>query len=186
MKKSLNKSKLYMIISISILCLSIIGSTTAYYVQVLFNDLHADTITQGLDYYINYTKGQDIASEVLNPVANYNEGASASVVLWKKDNTYDIYGHIYLDIGEIGENTSAATALKYTLVKGSSVIGEGTLNGYTKGDSVLVTKNIPLATVSEVFTLYIWLDESEEIPFEMSDEPVSLTIRCEATMKEIE
>ena len=182
MNKSINKSKLYMIICICILCVSILGSSIAYYREELFSE-NASTITYGLDYYINYAKGQDISSAELTLIDSYLHGTSSDIELWKKDNTYDIYGHIYLDINEIGTNLSQSSALKYTLVNNGNILASGSLKGYSSGDSVLVSANIPLQTTKQLYTINIWLDQNENPDVSIESEVLSLTVRCEATMK---
>ena len=58
----MNKRKILIIIGVCIFSvLIVIGTTYAYYRGTIFNDFNASTITHGLDYYINYTKGKDIA-----------------------------------------------------------------------------------------------------------------------------
>ena len=181
----MNKGKIFMIASITILCISIIGSTTAYYISTLFSDLTVDTITYGLDYYINYTKGQDITSAELTPGINYTEGVSTDIELWKKDNTYDIYGHIYLDINEIGTNTSGSSALKYAVVNNDTLVAEGVFDGYTSGESLTLKKNIPLEITKQIYTIYVWVDENETSSDNLEGESLSLTVRCEATMESL-
>ena len=56
MKKINDKSKIYMIVVV-ILIIAIVGSTYAYYRYVL-TSTNVNTITRGLDYYINYAKEQ--------------------------------------------------------------------------------------------------------------------------------
>ena len=183
----MDKNKIITIISICLLCVVVIGSTVGYYNEKLFDDLTVDTITNGLDYYINYTKGQNISGATLVPTSDYtkNEETSTSISLYKKDNTYDIYGHIYLDINAIGATLAEFSALKYTLVNNDNVIAEGTLKGNTSNDSVLLKSNISLETTEQIFTVYIWLDENEELDIEAENETLSVTVRCEATMKTI-
>lgn len=184
--KKMSKSKIFMIVNIVILCISVIGSSYAYYQRVLFNDLSVDTITRGLDYYINYNKGIDITSGVLNPSSDYTEGNSASVEFWKKDNTYTIYGHIYLDINTIGENLSQSPYLKYTVLDNSNnIIASGSLNGNSTGSAVLLKGNIPLSTTSQTYTVYIWLEENNNLDNNIESEVISASIRCEATMRTI-
>ncbi len=184
MSKNINKSKLYMIISVCILCISILGTTIAFYREELFNT-NVSTITYGLDYYINYAKGQDISGAELLATDSYENGTSSDIELWKKDNTYDIYGHIYLDINEIGANLSTSSALKYTLVNNNNVIATGKLQG-SAGDSILISHNIPLQTTKQLYTVYIWLDINENPSIEIESEVLSITVRCEATIKPIE
>lgn len=182
----MRKSKIFMIVSISILCISIIGSSYAYYQKVLFDDLQVDTITYGLDYYINYNKGTDITSGTLNPSADYTGGNSATIELWKKDNTYDIYGHIYLDISEIGSNLKNSPYLKYAVLdKDNNVISSGSVSGHDAGTSILLKGNIPLVTTKELYTVYVWLEENNNLDSNIESETISASIRCEATMKTI-
>ena len=184
MKKIKDKSKMYMILGISFLVLAVIGSTYAYYKYVIAM-INVDTITRGLDYYINYTKGTDITSAALNPGSDYTSGNSLSVTLYKKDNTYTIYGHIYLDISNISANLSNSGALKYAVLEGTTKITGGQLTGTTSGDTVPLAVNIPLKTTSTNYTVYLWFDENEEDYMIAENTSISATVRCEASMKPI-
>lgn len=182
----MKKSKIFMIVSICTLCLSIIVSTYAMYRENLFDNLTVDTITNGLDYYISYDKGTDITAGTLDPSEDYTGGNSATITFGKKDNTYDIYGHIYLDIGAISSSLSSSTALKYALTDTTgSIIASGNLAGSTAGSSVLIKANIPLDITSKTYTVYLWLDEQEELDPNLSSETLTVTVRCEASMKTI-
>ena len=185
MKKIKNKSKLYMLISIIILVISVIGSSYAYYRIVLFNDLTVNPITNGLDYYINYAKGTDITSSVLEPSTDYSGGNSVTITFYKKDNTYDIYGHIYLDVTSVGTALSSSASLKYTVLSNDIIISQGTLGGIANGDSLLLAVNIPLSTEQTEYTVYLWLDDTNSNASSAENETISATVRCEATMKEI-
>ena len=184
MKKIKDKSKMYMILGISFLVLAVLGSTYAYYKYVIAT-INVDTITRGLDYYINYTKGTDITSVALNPGSDYTSGNSLSVTLYKKDNTYTIYGHIYLDISNIDANLSSSGALKYAVLEGTNKIVDGELTGTSSGDSVPLAVNIPLKTTSTNYTVYLWFDENEENYMTAENTSISATVRCEASMKPI-
>ncbi len=184
MKKIKDKSKMYMILGISFLVLAVLGSTYAYYKYVIAT-INVDTITRGLDYYINYTKGTDITSAALNPGSDYTSGNSLSVTLYKKDNTYTIYGHIYLDISSISTNLSSSGALKYAVLEGTTKIADGELTGASSGNSVPLAVNIPLKTTSTKYTVYLWLDETEENYMSAENTSISATVRCEASMRPI-
>ena len=185
MKKIKNKSKLYMIISIIVLLIVVIGSAYAYYRIVLFNDLTVNPITKGLDYYINYAKGTDITSSVLEPSSDYRGGNSVTITFYKKNNTYDIYGHIYLDVTSVGATLSSSSSLKYTVLSNNIIISQGTLGGIENGDSLLLAVNIPLSTEQTEYTVYLWLDDANSNASSAENESISATVRCEATMKEI-
>ena len=174
-----------MIFGITVLVVAIIGSTYAYYRYVL-TSTSVNTITRGLDYYINYAKGTDITSATLNPSADYTGGNSATVTLNKKDNTYDIYGHIYLDITKISSALSGSNALKYVVVEGTSKISEGTLGGVSSNESYLLAVNIPLKATTTMYTVYLWFDETVENASSAEDATISATVRCEASMKVID
>ena len=184
MKKIKDKSKIYMILGISFLVLSILGSAYAYYKYVIAT-INVDTITRGLDYYINYTKGTNITSAALNPGSDYTSGNNLSVTLYKKNNTYTIYGHIYLDISNISANLSNSGALKYAVLEGTTKIADGQLTGTTSGDTVPLAVNIPLKTTSTKYTVYLWLDENAEDYMYAENTSISAIIRCEASMKPI-
>ncbi len=180
----MNKYKTYMYIGIIILIISILGSTYAYYKYVLAS-VNINTITRGLDYYINYAKGTDITSGTLNPSTDYTGGNSITITLNKKDNTYDIYGHIYLDITTISSTLSSSNALKYVVLEGTTKISEGTLGGVSASNSYLLAVNIPLKTTSATYTVYLWFDETNSNALSAENSSVSAKVRCEATMKKI-
>ena len=184
MKKIKDKSKMYMILGISFLVLAVLGSAYAYYKYVIAT-INVDTITRGLDYYINYTKGTNITSAALNPGSDYTSGNNLSVTLYKKNNTYTIYGHIYLDISSISANLSNSGALKYAVLEGTTKIADGQLTGTTSGDTVPLAVNIPLKTTSTKYTVYLWLDENAEDYMYAENTSISAIIRCEASMKPI-
>ena len=181
MKKIKDKSKLFMIIGITIFVIALLGSAYAYYRFVLLN-INVNTITRGLDYYIVYNKGTDITSAVLNPSDDYTGGNSIDVTLYKKDNTYDIYGHIYLDITQIGDNLKNSSALRYTVLDGDTIISEGNLKSAT--GSVCLASNIVLGTTNKNYTIYLWFDNLNSTGNESND-TIKANIRCEASMKRI-
>ena len=181
MKKIEDKSKLFMIIGITIFVIALLGSAYAYYRFVLLN-INVNTITRGLDYYIVYNKGTDITSAVLNPSDDYTGGNSIDVTLYKKDNTYDIYGHIYLDITQIGDNLKKSRALRYTVLDGDTIISEGNLKSAT--GSVCLASNILLGTTNKNYTIYLWFDGNSYNGDESND-TIKANIRCEASMKKI-
>ena len=183
MKK--DKGKTYMIIGIIILVLALIGSTYAYY-RYVFANVNVDTITRGLDYYITYAKGTDITNKVLEPSTDYTGGNSVTVTLYKKDNTYDIYGHIYLNVTSIGTTLSNSSALRYAVTDGTNVVTKGDLRGVTASSKIPLAVNIPLNTTSTEYTVYLWFDDniSEEISSE--GQTISASVSCEASMKKID
>lgn len=177
----MKKDKLFMIISISLLVICIIGSTYALYRGILSKNLGVNTTTHGLDYYINYVKGSDITSATLNPSTDYTGGSSSDIEFWKKDNTYDIYGKIELTINTIGTNLSNSPALKYSVVNNNEVLSSGSLQETTAGSKVTILENLYLETTRQIYTVYIWLDNNEELG-DISNESLSISVDCTASM----
>lgn len=184
MKKLKNSRIILIFIAIMIILITIYG-TYALWSYVSENNAKVNTLTYGLDYYINYAKGQDIFSSTLNLSSDYKGGNSATIELWKKDETYNIYGHIYLDVKSIGDKLKNEEALKWILVSNDTILSSGTLKGTNVNDIILLKENIPLLTTKQLFTVYIWLDENMGVVEDISDEILSVRVRAEATMKMI-
>ena len=172
-----------MIISLSVLVISIIVSGTyALYKAQLSKNIGVNTTTHGLAYYINYVKGTDITAATLNPSTSYEGGASSDIEFWKKDDSYDIYGKIELTVNTIGTNLSNSPALKYAVVNNGNVLKEGSLKGTTSGSKVTILKNLYLEQTKQIYTVYVWLDNSEELG-NISNESLSISVDCTASLQ---
>ena len=177
------KSKLFMIISLSVLVITIIVSGTyALYKAQLSKNIGVNTTTHGLAYYINYVKGTDITAATLNPSTSYEGGASSDIEFWKKDDSYDIYGKIELTVNTIGTNLKNSAALKYAVVNNGNVLSTGSLKGTTSGSKVTILKNLYLEQTKQIYTVYVWLDNSEELG-NISNESLSISVDCTASLQ---
>ena len=172
-----------MIISLSVLVITIIVSGTyALYKAQLSKNIGVNTTTHGLAYYINYVKGTDITAATLNPSTSYEGGASSDIEFWKKDDSYDIYGKIELTVNTIGTNLSNSPALKYAVVNNGNVLSTGSLKGTTSGSKVTILKNLYLEQTKQIYTVYVWLDNSEELG-NISNESLSISVDCTASLQ---
>ena len=172
-----------MIISLSVLVITIIVSGTyALYKAQLSKNIGVNTTTHGLAYYINYVKGTDITAATLNPSTSYEGGASSDIEFWKKDDSYDIYGKIDLTVNTIGTNLKNSAALKYAVVNNGNVLKEGSLKGTTSGSKVTILKNLYLEQTKQIYTVYVWLDNSEELG-NISNESLSISVDCTASLQ---
>ena len=172
-----------MIISLSVLVITIIVSGTyALYKAQLSKNIGVNTTTHGLAYYINYVKGTDITAATLNPSTTYEGGASSDIEFWKKDDSYDIYGKIELTVNTIGTNLSNSPAIKYAVVNNGNVLKEGSLKGTTSGSKVTILKNLYLEQTKQIYTVYVWLDNSEELG-NISNESLSISVDCTASLQ---
>ena len=172
-----------MIISLSVLVITIIVSGTyALYKAQLSKNIGVYTTTLWLAYYINYVKGTDITAATLNPSTSYEGGASSDIEFWKKDDSYDIYGKIELTVNTIGTNLKNSTAIKYAVVNNGNVLKEGSLKGTTSGSKVTILKNLYLEQTKQIYTVYVWLDKSEELG-DISNESLSISVDCTASLQ---
>ena len=178
----MKKSKLFMIISLGVLVVCIVGSTYALYSMVLSKNVGVNSTTHGLAYYINYVKGTDITSSTLSPSTTYEGGASSDIEFWKKDDSYDIYGKIDLTVNTIGTNLKNSAALKYAVVNNGKVLKQGSLKGTTSGAKVTILKNLYLEQTKQIYTVYVWLDNSEELG-NISNESLSISVDCTASLQ---
>ena len=152
------------------------------YKAQLSKNIGVNTTTHGLAYYINYVKGTDITAATLNPSTSYEGGASSDIEFWKKDDSYDIYGKIELTVNTIGTNLSNSPALKYAVVNNGNVLKEGSLKGTTSGSKVTILKNLYLEQTKQIYTVYVWLDNSEELG-NISNESLSISVDCTASLQ---
>ena len=172
-----------MIISLSVLVITIIVSGTyALYKAQLSKNIGVNTTTHGLAYYINYVKGTDITAATLNPSTSYESGASSDIEFWKKDDSYDIYGKIELTVNTIGTNLKNSPAIKYAVVNNGNVLKQGSLKGTTSGSKVTILKNLYLEQTKQIYTVYVWLDNSEELG-NISNESLSISVDCTASLQ---
>ncbi len=178
----MKKSKLFMIISLGVLVVCIVGSTYALYSMVLSKNVGVNSTTHGLAYYINYVKGADITSSTLSPSTTYEGGASSDIEFWKKDDSYDIYGKIDLTVNTIGTNLKNSAALKYAVVNNGKVLKQGSLKGTTSGSKITILKNLYLEQTKQIYTVYVWLDNSEELG-NISNESLSISVDCTASLQ---
>ena len=178
----MKKSKLFMIISLGVLVVCIVGSTYALYSMVLSKNVGVNSTTHGLAYYINYVKGTDITSSTLSPSTTYEGGASSDIEFWKKDDSYDIYGKIELTVNTIGTNLKNSAALKYAVVNNGKVLKQGSLKGTTSGSKITILKNLYLEQTKQIYTVYVWLDNSEELG-NISNESLSISVDCTASLQ---
>ncbi len=179
----MKKSKLFMIISLGVLVVCIVGSTYALYSMVLSKNVGVNSTTHGLAYYINYVKGTDITSSTLSPSTTYEGGASSDIEFWKKDDSYDIYGKIDLTVNTIGTNLKNSAALKYAVVNNGKVLKLGTLKGTAAGTTITILKNLYLEDTKQIYTVYVWLDNNEELG-NISNESLSVSVDCTASLQE--
>lgn len=183
------KNKIYVIVSIIILIVAIIGTTLAL---VYFR---GDTTSINLSFeanlgeYINYKSGDSILGDeddILNTSSDYTSGLSTEIEFWKTEvaHNMDIYGHIYLEINNGSDVLLNSEGLKWAVSSNDILISEGNFIGYSEGGSIPVLVNHKLLSSLTKFKVYIWLDENSYIDPSVENEALTVTVKCEASSGE--
>ena len=169
--------KIIIIVSITILILSIVGGTLAYWSWVSnTNEKTNVTFTLASGYSCSADGGGNINSgeKVLIPTLvnedyadNYiKRTVTVSPTIDTTGKT--VYMDLWLDIKTLGSGLSGTDYFRYAFTTSSTsnttgVIVEGTFNGKTAGDKVMLLDAQSFSTsTTDTYYLWIWLDINEE------------------------
>ena len=175
----MNKYKLYMIMGIILLVLSITGSL-AYY----FWRSSSDTLLSGNLCLpeISFTGGATINGK-LKPVASKEEGLikEVEVNLHKTCNNDTAVMNLYLSLDllptELQENTFV-----YELYNGDNErISSGNFSDKREGDTITLAENEIVTSDVSIYTLYIYIDGNRDNPITMSNKNFRFNIYGEGT-----
>ena len=163
----MNKYKLYMIIGISSLVLSI-GTTFAYYIwksstNALVN-LNVCTPT------VTFAGGSTINGVDIVPVLTKEEGTIKDIEV-KKNSTCnrDVTMNLYLELTTFPTELSDSS-FKYELYKNSETmaIASGNFANKKEGNTITLLSNQILNTSKDTYTLYIYIDGNVDNPSTMA------------------
>ena len=163
----MNKYKLYMIIGISSLVLSI-GSSFAYYIwksstNALVN-LNVCTPT------VTFAGGSTINGVDMIPVLTKEEGTIKDIEV-KKNSTCnrDVTMNLYLELTTFPTEL-AESSFVYELYKNSETmaIASGNFSNKKEGDTITLLSNQILNTSKDTYTLYIYIDGNVDNPSTMA------------------
>ena len=169
--------KIIIIVSITILILSIVGGTLAYWSWVTNTNQRTNvTFTLASGYSCSADGGGNINSgeKVLIPTLVSNEYANNYIkrtvtVSPTIDTTgKTIYMDLWLDIKTLGAGLSNTNYFRYAFTTSSTsnttgVIVEGTFNGKIAGDKIMLLNAQSFSTsTTDTYYLWIWLDINEE------------------------
>ena len=163
----MNKYKLYMIIGISSLVLSI-GTTFAYYIwksstnAIVNLNICTPTIT--------FAGGSTINGVDMIPVLTKEDGTIKEIEV-KKNSTCnrDVTMNLYLELTTFPTELSDSS-FKYELYKNSETmaIASGNFANKKEGDTITLLSNQILNTSKDTYTLYIYIDGNVDNPGTMS------------------
>ena len=163
----MNKYKLYMIIGISSLVLSI-GTTFAYYIwksstnAIVNLNICTPTIT--------FAGGSTINGVDMIPVLTKEEGTIKDIEV-KKNSTCnrDVTMNLYLELTTFPTELSDSS-FKYELYKNSetTAIASGNFSNKEQGNTITLLSNQILNTSKDTYTLYIYIDGNVDNPSTMA------------------
>ena len=163
----MNKYKLYMILGIIVLVLSV-GSSFAYYIwkstsNALVN-LNVCTPT------ITFAGGSTINGVDMIPVLTKEEGTIKDIEV-KKNSTCnrDVTMNLYLELTTFPTELSDSS-FKYELYKNSETmaIASGDFSNREQGNTITLLSNQILNTSKDTYTLYIYIDGNVDNPGTMA------------------
>ena len=163
----MNKYKLYMIIGISSLVLSI-GTTFAYYIwksstnAIVNLNICTPTIT--------FAGGSTINGVDMIPVLTKEDGTIKEIEV-KKNSTCnrDVTMNLYLELTTFPTELSDSS-FKYELYKNSETmaIASGNFSNKEQGNTITLLSNQILNTSKDTYTLYIYIDGNVDNPGTMA------------------
>ena len=167
MKEYLKKYKLYIIIGVSILILSV-GGTLAYYIWS--SNTNAIVNTEVCTPTVTFAGGSTINGVDIVPVLTKEEGTIKDIEV-KKNSTCnrDVTMNLYLELTTFPTELSDSS-FKYELYKNSSTtsIASGNFSNKKEGDTITLLSNQILNTSKDTYTLYIYIDGNVDNPGTMA------------------
>ena len=163
----MNKYKLYMILGIIVLVLSV-GSSFAYYIWKSTSNalvsLNVCTPT------ITFAGGSTINGVDMIPVLTKEEGTIKDIEV-KKNSTCnrDVTMNLYLELTTFPTELSDSS-FKYELYKNSetTAIASGNFSNKEQGNTITLLSNQILNTSKDTYTLYIYIDGNVDNPSTMA------------------
>ena len=159
--KELSKKK-WFIVLIIVLSIALVGGLGTYAMFYWRSAQNTEiTLKIGDIADVTFPEGQELNTNSLAPVFNYTDGETLSFSIENKDTTgATIKYTVNFNITNIDEQLRS-TSLKYKLLQGSTVVGEGDFSTATSGSTMkLVKDNLPIGTSN--YTFYIYIDSNEE------------------------
>ena len=167
MKEYLKKYKLYIIIGVSILILSV-GGTLAYYIWS--SNTNAIVNTEVCTPTVTFAGGSTINGVDIVPVLTKEEGTIKDIEV-KKNSTCnrDVTMNLYLELTTFPTELSDSS-FKYELYKNSetTAIASGNFSNKEQGNTITLLSNQILNTSKDTYTLYIYIDGNVDNPSTMA------------------
>ena len=157
----MNKYKLYMILSIITLVLSI-GFSFAYYGWVSSNNARVNFNV--CTPKVTFVGGTTINGSNLIPVLNKENGVIKEVEV-KVDKTCDndVTMNLYMSLEIFGVGLSDSSFV-YEIYNGTTLLKRGNFAGKSQGDVITLLTDEKVSTDKKVYTIYVYLDGNMDNP----------------------
>ena len=185
-----NMARFYMIFGISILIITIIGSTFAYYVWNTSSDKETKIVTNIGAATVYFDGGSSIDNAIIRPVSDKSKGIVKEIGV--KANTSGININMYLDITTLPDALKEES-FKYAFYNGTTLLQEGNfttdyLSSNTEACStndtthIILLSNKTVSTSLTTYILYIWIDGlNYENPNTMMNQTFSFKLHADGT-----
>ena len=151
--------------------------------NVVFN------IASNLRNYIVYNEGESAFTGELNVSNSYLTGSIHSTISIYKTTNVNMLATIHMDVNQIGPNMKNSTALKWVVTAGTvsnvgAELAHGNFVGTNNGDTLTLVPDIPVNTTETFYTVWIWLDSSENPSDNLSGETLDTNVWTEVNQIE--
>ncbi len=181
---SQKRQLIFAIIGLFLLGLIITGGSYAFWA---ITDNNTKTVSfnsaSSLTNYIEYDAGESKFVGDFNVSSTYNNGIHSTIALNKTNGAANIpmKACINMDINAIGMNMMISSALKWIVTEGTStdignVLAHGNFIGFTNGNTLTLVPNIEVTTTKTYYTVWIWLDASENPSDALSGETLDTVV----------
>ena len=188
---NIKKKHILTVITIFLIGLIIVGGSYAYFTwnsniskNVLFN------AASNFKKYIVYDEGESKFVGDFQVSNNYYTGMHSTITLSKKSeaSSVELLAIIHMNINSIGSNMAKSSALKWTVTRGDStsreVLASGNFIDSKAGDTLTLVSNIEVTTTPTKYTIWIWLDGSENPSDLLSGETLDTNVWTEINQTE--
>ena len=185
----MNKSKVFMIFGITLLVVTIIGSTFAYYIWTSGSEDETKIVTNVGSATVYFDGGKAIGNASLRPVESKEYGIVKNISV--QANKVGINFNLYLDITSIDDNLKDKS-FRYQFYKEDTLVKEGNFSSdyldnnlvncsVNNTNHIVLLSNENVSTTKLNYSLYIWVDGLQDNPKEMMGKSFNFLLHAEGT-----
>ncbi len=131
--------------------------------------------SNNLKNYVVYNEGESQFAGELNVSNSYLTGGIHSTISIYKTTDISLLATIHMDVKTIGNEMKKSKALKWLVTEGTasnvgSALAQGNFIGTNAGDTLTLVPDIPVTTTETFYTIWIWIDSSENPSSNLSGE----------------